>query len=145
MWNNDEVANPTLPCPEKFGWMTVEDGLVPAMTKLCIPPAPDAITYLVKCKCAKERCSTKRYQCRRALAGLNCTDLCSCSDNGKLCESMHGSDGDDDVMVTMMMMVMMMTMKQGLEGVSVIRKHRVNWRNSSNTVVISELYIHCDA
>ena len=58
---------------------------------------------------------------------------------------MHGSDGDDDVMVTMMMMVMMMTMKQGLEGVSVIRKHRVNWRNSSNTVVISELYIHCDA
>ena len=80
--------------PRKI-WLDGGYGLVPAMTKLCIPPAPDAITYLVKCKCAKERCSTKRCQCRRALAGLNCTDLCICSDNGKLCESMHDNDGDD--------------------------------------------------
>ena len=62
--------------------------------KTTIPPATDAITYLVKCKCAKERCSTKRFQCRKA--GLNCTDLCSCSDSGKLCLNMQDKDGDDD-------------------------------------------------
>ena len=64
------------------------------MTKLRIPPAPDAITYLVKCKCARERRSTKRCRCRKA--GINCTDLCRCSDSGKLCENMHDNDGDDN-------------------------------------------------
>ena len=29
-------------------------------------------------------------------AGLNCTDLYSCSDNRELCENMHDNDGDDD-------------------------------------------------
>ena len=52
-------------------------------------------TYLVKCKCAKEKCSTKRCQCR-SIAGLNCTDLCSCSDSGRFCENMHDNDGGDD-------------------------------------------------
>ena len=28
--------------------------------------------------------------------GLNCTDLCSCSDKGKLCNNMQDNDGDDD-------------------------------------------------
>ena len=64
------------------------------MKKLRIPPAPDVITYLVKWKCAKERCSTNR--CRRRKAGINCTDLCRYSDSGKLCENMHDSEGEDD-------------------------------------------------
>ena len=92
VWNNDKVANPTLPSPENFGWTADENGWVPVMTK--IPPAPDAIIYLVKCKSAKERCSANRCQCRKA--GLSCTDLCSCSDSGELCENLHDNDGDDD-------------------------------------------------
>ena len=52
---------------------------VPVMTKL--PPAPEGIPQLVQCGCSKERCSTNLYQCRKA--GLNCTDLCNCSDNGE--------------------------------------------------------------
>ena len=92
VWNNDKVANPTLPSPKNFGWTADENGWVPVMTK--IPPAPDAIIYLVKCKCAKERCSTKR--CQRRKAGLSCTDLCSCSDSRELCENLHDNDGDDD-------------------------------------------------
>ena len=86
VWNNDEVANPTLSRPETFGWTADKNGWV--------PPAKNAITYLVKRKCTKERCSTKRCRCKKA--GLNCTDLCSCSDIGKLCENMHDYDGDDD-------------------------------------------------
>lgn len=37
---------------------------VPIMTLL--QTAPDAALHLVKCGCAKEKCSTKRCQCRKA-------------------------------------------------------------------------------
>ena len=50
-----------------------------------LPPAPEAILQLVQCGCSKERCSTNRCQCRKA--GLNCTDLCNCSDNGETCDN----------------------------------------------------------
>ena len=54
----------------------------------------DAIIYLLNCKCAKERRSTNRYQCKKA--GLNCTDLCSCSDSRELCENMHDNGADNE-------------------------------------------------
>ena len=47
------------------------------MTRL--PPAPDAVLQLVKCGCKKDRCANNRCRCRKA--GLQYTDLCSCSDN----------------------------------------------------------------
>ncbi|CAH3141394.1 unnamed protein product [Porites evermanni] len=50
-----------------------------------LPPAPEAILQLVQCGCSKERCSTNRCQCHKA--GLNCTDLCNCSDNGETCDN----------------------------------------------------------
>lgn len=69
-----------------------------------LPPAPDAVLDLVKCGCAKGRCSTNRCQCRKA--GLKCTDLCSCIDGGdEPCDNVadgdeqdsdENSDGDDD-------------------------------------------------
>ena len=88
------------------------------MTKLRIPPAPDAITYLVchvKCKCAKERCSTKRCQCRKAgdLTAPIYVVVQTVGNFVKICMTTMVMM----TMVTMMMMVMMMTMKQGLEGV----------------------------
>jgi len=42
-------------------------------------PAPDAVLYLVKRGCGKDKCRNKRCSCRKA--GLTCTDLCSCSNN----------------------------------------------------------------
>ena len=90
VWNNDVVANPSLPSPENFGWTLEGNQWIPIMTKL--PPAPQAIIHLVKCKCAKERCSTNRCQCRKN--GLNCTDLCGCSDGGESCENVN--DGEDN-------------------------------------------------
>lgn len=68
------------------------------MTRL--KPAPDAILHLVKCGCAKERCSTNRCQCRKG--GLHCTDLCSCSDGDDDCDNIRFrvdeefSEGDED-------------------------------------------------
>jgi len=60
-----------------------------------LQPAPDAVLHLVKCGCIKSRCSTNRCQCRKA--GLNCTDLCSCSDEGvESCDNVD-IDGDSDI------------------------------------------------
>ena len=56
VWNNDKVPNPELLSPENYGWERNEDEWLPAMTQL--PPAPEAITQLVKCSCARERCSS---------------------------------------------------------------------------------------
>ena len=50
-----------------------------------LPPAPEAILELLKCGYSKERCSTNHCQCHKA--GLDCTDLCTCSDNGETCDS----------------------------------------------------------
>ena len=51
IWNNDIVPNPVLPSPEGFGWKWEEGkkAWIPVMTTL--PPAPEAIIHLVKCKC----------------------------------------------------------------------------------------------
>ena len=79
VWNNDRTPNPSLPSPMDFGWEWKEEEKkwIPIMTTLL--PAPEAIIHLVKCKCVKEKCTTKRCQCRKA--GLNCTD--GCSDTGE--------------------------------------------------------------
>ena len=55
VWNNDCVANPVLPSPRGYGWKMEDDEWIPVMTTLL--PAPEAIIQLVKCKCAKQRCS----------------------------------------------------------------------------------------
>ena len=57
--------------------LSLTDEWFPIMTPL--QTAPDAVLYLVKCGCSRERCS--KNQCRCCKAGLPCTDLCSCMDN----------------------------------------------------------------
>ena len=73
VWKKDIVPNAVLPSPEGFGWKWEVDkkAWIPVMTTL--PPAPEAIIHLVKCKCTKERCANNRCKCRKA--GLTCTDL----------------------------------------------------------------------
>ena len=95
VWNNDRTPNPSLPSPMDFGWEWKEEEKkwIPIMTTLL--PAPEAIIHLVKGKCVKEKCTTKRCQWRKA--GLNYTDLCGCSDTGEGCENMPEDDsGDND-------------------------------------------------
>jgi len=92
VWNNDCVKNPVLPLPQGYGRTMENDGWIPVMTTLS--PAPEAITQLVKCRCAEERCSTNCCQCRRA--GLLCTDLCSSSDDDHKCEIQQGEWDDYD-------------------------------------------------
>ena len=49
-------------------------------------PAPDAVIHLTKCGCMKTRCSSSKCHCRKL--GLNCTELCTCSDIGDECDNM---------------------------------------------------------
>ena len=81
-----------------------------------LPPAPDAVLDLVKCGCAKERCSTNRCQCWKA--GLKCTDLCSCIDGGdEPCDNVADGDeqdSDENLMVMMTTIYLMMTMRRRL-------------------------------
>ncbi|KAK3740142.1 hypothetical protein QZH41_020119 [Actinostola sp. cb2023] len=86
--NHDRAPNPELPPPESYGWERNADEYLPVMTKL--PPAPEAIIQLVKCNCAKQRCSNNRCQCRKA--GLKCTDLCTCSDDDESCSNIEDED-----------------------------------------------------
>jgi len=86
--NHDRAPNPELPPPESYGWERNADEYLPVMTKL--PPAPEAIIQLVKCNCAKQRCSDNRCQCRKA--GLKCTDLCTCSDDDESCSNIEDED-----------------------------------------------------
>ena len=83
VWNSDRITNPGLPSLQQYGWQMDQDEWVPVMTNL--PPAPEAILQLVKYGCSKERCSTNRCQCCKA--GLDCPDLCTCSDNGETCDN----------------------------------------------------------
>ena len=84
------------PPPQGYGWKLEDDQWVPRMTSL--PPAPDAITELGGCSCKTSHCSSNRCNCRKA--GLNCTDLCACSDNDVPCanqpEDKYESDDDDN-------------------------------------------------
>ena len=78
VWNSNRITNPELPSLQHYWWWMDHDEWVPVMTNL--PPALEAILQLVQFGCSKERCSTNPCQCCKA--GLNCTDLCNCSDNG---------------------------------------------------------------
>ncbi|XP_014661606.1 PREDICTED: uncharacterized protein LOC106804783 [Priapulus caudatus] len=92
IWSVDVVANPELPSPDDYGWYLVEGQYRPVMTTL--PPAPEAVIHLVRCSCAKTKCSSNHCKCRKA--GLRCTELCSCSE-GDGCDNMPDDDvGQDD-------------------------------------------------
>lgn len=77
-----------LPSPEGYGWQDEDGKWVPVMTNLT--PASEAIIQLVRCKCAKSRCSNNRCQCQKV--GLVCTDLCLCSED---CQNEY-TESDDE-------------------------------------------------
>ena len=97
------VAFPEIPSPENYGWNLVDGIFIPVMTHL--PPAPDAITQLVKCGCGRTLCSSHQCKCKKN--GLFCTEFCPCCEGEELCDNApsnpevdsdneENSDDDDD-------------------------------------------------
>ena len=70
VWNNDIVPQPQLPSPDNFGWKLEDNKWLPVITTL--PPAPEAVIQLVKCGCAKERCSTDANVVKQISTALTC-------------------------------------------------------------------------
>ena len=83
IWNQANTANPDIPSPADYGWKLEEERWVPVMTLQL--PAPQSVLQLVKCSCSKSRCQSAKCSCQKA--GLNCTDICGCSNAGDICEN----------------------------------------------------------
>ena len=78
--------------PDGYRLKLDDEEWVPIMIKQL--PVPNAVLHLVKCACVKSKCSSNWCCCRKA--GLNCTDLCSCSDDRyQNMEDEHEGMGDD--------------------------------------------------
>ena len=97
VWDNDKVAMPNLPTPQEYGW-ELDNGLWKEVMTTQLP-APDAIINLIKCGCLSSKCTTR--QCKCSKAGLPCTELCKCADEGHECEnpfstSIEDEDSEDD-------------------------------------------------
>lgn len=59
-----------------------------------LPPAPEAITELIKCGCKVTRCS--RNQCKCKKNGLFCTEFCSCCEEDDPCDNMKVDSTDEE-------------------------------------------------
>jgi hypothetical protein len=74
IWGQALVANPTLPCPSKWGWKRNEDGeWSPFWTSM--QEASKECRELIKCNC-KKSC---KGRCKCFKANLKCTQLCFCA------------------------------------------------------------------
>ncbi|VDI23197.1 Hypothetical predicted protein [Mytilus galloprovincialis] len=92
-WTNDSVH---MLSPSDWGWVLQGTSLCPIRTIL--PPAPDNLLHVIRCKC-KSGCDTRRCTCRKN--GLDCSSACSeckglnCS-NCKVLE-IHEDEDDSDI------------------------------------------------
>jgi len=93
VWNNGTIVCPVIPSAEDYGWKLNGDEWTPIMTTEL--PAPKAVLHLVKCGC-KTQCHSDRCSCRQAPpTGLDCTELCGCTDQEQPCENV-ALDSDED-------------------------------------------------
>ena len=97
VWGSDTIPNPVIPSSQVYGWELEDNEWSPVMSQQL--PAPEAIIHLIKCGCAKSRCSTNYCQCKKT--GLSCADLCKCSKSDDACENFkttaESEDEEDDL------------------------------------------------
>ena len=100
MWNNGKVADPTLPLPKDFGWEWKEDDkkLISATTRL--PPAPNGVIHLVRCKKSRKGAEITILNAGNRISNVQISagDLTVHGDECKneLDDDDDDSDNDDD-------------------------------------------------
>jgi len=82
VWYQDDMPHPQLPSATSYGWKKEGDRLMSIPTK--DPPAPDAVTHLIKCWCKKTSC---RSHCSCRSQHLNCSEMCACGADEDLCSN----------------------------------------------------------
>lgn len=96
VWYQDDVPHPQLPLPTDCGWKVDGGGLVAISTME--PPAPTAVTHLIKCGCKKSNCKS---HCSCRSHNLNCSEMCMCGAEEDVCSNTNngvllGIDENDD-------------------------------------------------
>ena len=77
--------------PERWGWKLVDNELAPIPTDL--PPAPQELLELIRCKCNGD-CSSRACSCRKS--GLPCNDACiNCDSNCTNSTQLTYNEDDD--------------------------------------------------
>ncbi len=95
IWMQACESQPSLPSPTDYGWKSEENTFLPVM---CLnPPAPEAMTKLLKCGC-KSGCKGNSCSCRSNK--LPCTEVCSClnygcSNNEQSAQNIVGDEHED--------------------------------------------------
>ena len=84
IWMRSLQARPEIPDPAGNGWRVVDDCLT--VEWMLQRPPPDELLVLVHCRC-QTGCASGRCSC--VLAGLPCTDACSCKDCENKVEDVH--------------------------------------------------------
>ena len=84
VWHQDNIPHPQLPPATTYGWKEEGNRLEPVPTR--DPPAPAAVTHLIKCGCKKTSC-TSHCTCRSQ--GLNCSEMCLCGANEEVCSNVN--------------------------------------------------------
>ena len=94
-WYQDNVPEPQMPPATEYGWKAEGDRLVAIPTK--DPPAPSALTYLIKCGCKKNNCQS---HCSCRSENLNCSEMCMCGADEEICsnvgQNVIGIDDEDE-------------------------------------------------
>ena len=75
--------------PFRFGWMKVDDKLIPIQTDRDV--APKELLQIIRCNC-KIGCETMRCSCRKA--GLDCST--GCGECRGVCANMSTTAYSDD-------------------------------------------------
>ena len=83
------LQHPNVPGPNGYGWQVEEDVLL--IQWILRKPAPDDLVEFISCRCQSSSCCNNKCIC--FAHNLNCTDLCSCTDN---CSNNNGTIDDDD-------------------------------------------------
>ena len=86
---------PNIPSPNGFGWTESNETL--SIQWMLRDPAPAEVLQLLSCNCKKSKCSNRMCICFSH--GLNCSDLCDCSEecvNVKDNEIDSSSDSSSD-------------------------------------------------
>ena len=92
IWRHYHVPMLNLPPFTSHGWLVVDQKLEVKWMENNV--APDSILNIVNCKC-KQPCDTKRCSCVKN--GLQCSDLCCCSNcKNKKADGEPDSSNDDD-------------------------------------------------
>ena len=97
LWCGITMTCSTLSCHQQQAMAGKKEGdrLVPIPTK--DPPAPDAVTHLIKCWCKKTSC---RSHCSCRSQRLNCSGMCACGADEDLCsnisQALLGIEEDED-------------------------------------------------